>query len=86
MLILSTLVSLEPASLSEKNLCPRQQRRTVSKIAHEGYSEAQTDGQLITKNDRNGFSPHKGVHLRHNSDGKADGWPRMGSLLPFLKG
>lgn len=44
------------------------------------------DGQLITKNDRNSLSPHKGVQLRHNSDRKADGWLRMGSLLGFLKG
>ena len=57
-----------------------------SKTAREGYSEAQTDGQLITKNDHNGLSPHKGVHLRHNSDSEADGWLQKGSLLPFLKG
>lgn len=79
-------VSLEPASLQEKNLHLRCWQRTVSKIAEEGCSETSMDGQLITKNDRNSLSPHKGVQLRHNSDRKADGWLRMGSLLGFLKG
>ena len=86
MLTLSTLVSLKPASLCEKNLCPRQPQRMVSNIVHEGYAEAPTDRQLTMKNNRNGLSPHKGVHLSHNSDRKADGWLGLGSLLPFLKG